>query len=175
MRNRYDLYQDALIATYTGEIAGIPLGARYREVLKWLPVMRPYPAWTPHQQTDYYAALYSITHLVYTYNSYSKYRVSRDCFPLEFAYLRDNLKHAITDQDPETLGEYLDALRAFGLTFSDQPIRMGFDYLLSTQNPDGSWGDVTDSSAYTRYHTTWTAIDGLRDYRWTEVRPCPSF
>ena len=173
MRNRYDLYQDALIATYTGETAGIPLGARYRDVLNWLPEMRPYPEWSPSRQTNYYAAVYSITHLVYTYNSYSKYRVSRECFPGEFAYLQANLPHAIADQDPEMLGEYLDALRAFGLTLDDQPIRTGFNYLLSTQNSDGSWGDPTDPSAYDRYHTTWTAIDGLRDYRWTETRVCP--
>jgi hypothetical protein len=59
------------------------------------------------------------------------------------------------------------------LDFSDESIRAGFDFLLSTQNPDGSWGDPKNEDLYSRYHTTWTVIDGLRDYRWTEVLPCP--
>src|SRR4029077_3449604 len=42
MRNRYDVWTDALITTYTGEILGIPMG-RYRDVIRWIPVMRPYP------------------------------------------------------------------------------------------------------------------------------------
>ena len=33
-----------------------------------------------------------------------------------------------------------------------------------SQNKDGSWGDVTDKDIYQRYHPTWTAVDGLRDY-----------
>jgi hypothetical protein len=71
------------------------------------------------------------------------------------------------------MGEYLDSLRAFGLTSQDPLIRTGFEYLLSSQNPDGSWGDPQNRNVYGRYHPTWTAIDGLRDYRWTKVLPCP--
>jgi hypothetical protein len=44
---------------------------------------------------------------------------------------------------------------------------------LSVQNPDGSWGDMHDRDPYGRYHPTWTSIDGLRDYRWGRVLPCP--
>jgi squalene cyclase len=53
-----------------------------------------------------------------------------------------------------------------GLTDNDRLIRNGIEYLLATQNADGSWGDVAAESTYTRYHSTWTAIDGLRDYAW---------
>jgi len=170
---RYDLYQDALIDTYTGERAGILLGAHYRDVLKWLPAMRPWPERASENDYHYYSGIYAITHLVYTYDDYSQNRVSRDCFPQEFAHLRANLRRAIEEKDPETMGEYLDSLRSFGLDFSDDLIRVGFDYLLSVQNPDGSWGDMRDPNAYGRYHPTWTAIDGLRDYRWNRVLPCP--
>ena len=38
------------------------------------------------------------------------------------------------------------------------------EFLLSNQNPDGSWGHVNDDDIYNRYHSTWTAIDGLREY-----------
>ena len=117
--------------------------------------------------------IYCATHVIYTYNKYSRFRRPRACFPDEFEHLRNNLQRAVSDKDPEILGEYLDSLRSFGLAFDDASIRGGFDFLLSMQNPDGSWGDVRDPDPYARYHTTWTAIDGLRDYLWPQVLPCP--
>lgn len=171
MQNRYGLFQDALITTYTGDRAGILLGAHYSDALKWLPAFRPYPP----PSRDNSAGIYTITHVIYTYNDYSQHRVSRDCFPEEFETLQRHMRQAGIDHDPETMGEYLDTLRAFGLTTRDHLIQAGFDYLLSAQNPDGSWGDRKTSSIYGRYHPTWTAIDGLRDYNWTDVLPCPSF
>jgi hypothetical protein len=174
MRNRYELFQDALIGTYTGDRAGIALGGHYRDVLRWLPSFRPYPPPTA-RYSDYCAGVYAITHVVYTYNDYSQFRISPDCFPQEFEHLKTHLRQAEADRDPETMGEYLDTLRAFGLTLNDGIIRAGFDYLLASQNPDGSWGDRKDPNPYGRYHPTWTAIDGIRDYRWTRVLPCPAF
>jgi hypothetical protein len=44
------------------------------------------------------------------------------------------------------------------------------EYLLATQNADGSWGDAEAKDIYRRYHPTWTAIDGLRDYKWKRRR-----
>jgi hypothetical protein len=173
MRNRYDLYQDALITTYTGDRCGITLGAHYVDVLRWAPAMRPYPT-KDQGWHNYYAGVYSATHLIYTYNDYSQNRISPDCFPQEFTHLKANLREAEAQNDAETMGEYLDTLRAFGLTFHDDLIRAGFEFLLSVQNPDGSWGDVKDRNPYGRYHPTWTSVDGLRDYRWTTVLPCPA-
>ncbi len=173
--NRYDLYQDALIDTYTGDRTGITLGAHYVDVLHWLPSLRPYPPRKPDNGDDYYAGVYTATHVVYTYNDYSQFRLSPDCFPEEFEHLERNLRQAVVDKDPETMGEYLDTLRSFGLTFADRLIRAGFEYLLSAQNPDGSWGEVKDIDPYGRYHPTWTSIDGLRDYRWSRVLPCPAY
>ena len=68
------------------------------------------------------------------------------------------------------VGEFLDSLKAFGLTNSHPLLRTGMEYLLSQQNPDGSWGDMNAEDIYQRYHPTWTAIDGLREYRWRGVR-----
>jgi hypothetical protein len=171
--DRYDIYQDALIGTYSCDQAGISIGAHYRDVLRWLPAMRPWPIRTPNNEHEYYAGIYAITHVIYTYNSYSQYRVSRACFPTEFEHLRANLAEAVGDKDPETMGEYLDSLRSFSLGFEDKLIRVGFDYLLSVQNADGSWGDPKDPDPYGRYHPTWTSVDGLRDYRWPVELPCP--
>jgi hypothetical protein len=172
MRNRYDLLQDALITTYTGDRTGITLGAHYVDVLQWMPAMRPYPPKAAGAHS-YYAGVYGATHLIYTYNDYSQFRVSPDCFPEEYAHLKANLRDAVVTNDAETMGEYLDTLRAFGLDFGSDLVRAGFDFLLSVQNPDGSWGDTRDRDPYGRYHPTWTSIDGLRDYRWGRVLPCP--
>jgi hypothetical protein len=165
-RSRYSVWFDALLTSYTGDRYGVTLGAPYAQVIRWLPSMRPYRARGEGTEHDFYDTAYSITHVVYTMNDYSQYRLSPSRLPDEFAYLKANLKEPIAMRDPETLGEFLDTLKSFGLKDSDPLIRSGVEYLLATQNPDGSWGDMKADDIYLRYHPTWTAIDGLRDYKW---------
>jgi hypothetical protein len=172
IRSRHDVWMDALILAYTGDQYGVTLGCSWKDVVRWLPRLRPYPrkgSVPDHYHDD---ALYAVTHLIYTYNGYGAHRVSRDCLPDEFAYLRENLQQSLAEGDAETLGEMLDTLRAFGLGLSDPGIRAGFDFLLRQQNSDGSWGSTAEPDPYVRYHTTWTAVDGLREYRWSRVLPC---
>jgi len=174
MNSRHALFMEALVTTYFGERFGTPLGGNYRDVLRWLPQMRPYP---PHRYNDwgYYDAIYAVTHMVYTFNHYNLSRIARGCFPAEFEYLKSNLPAAIQDRDPETLGEYVDSLRAFGMTYSDASLREAIEYLLSAQNPDGSWGDLSDKDPYDRYHTTWTGQGAIQEFHWTKkVLTCPA-
>jgi hypothetical protein len=172
-RDRYSVFQDALISAYTFDHSGIPMGAHHSDVLRWLPAMHPYP--TRRAGSDaYYDAIYTVTHIVYTDNGYNRNRIAPECFAEEFAYLNSNLNQAIADRDPETLGEYLDSLQAFGLTWSDQRIRRAIEYLLASQNPDGSWGDPREADVYVRYHSTWTALNGIQSFRWSRVLPCPN-
>jgi len=170
MRNRYDVWSDALIDTYTGDIYGVKLGAHYPDVLRWISVMRPYPARNTLTLFAFYDVAYAITHVIYTLNNYGMYRLSPAWLPQEYRYLKENLREAVKEEDPETLGEFLDTLRAFGLTDSDPLIRTGVAYVLSKQNADGSWGAPADTDVYNRYHSTWTAIDGLRQYAWRGQR-----
>lgn len=166
MRSRYDVWYDALITTYTGDQYGVMLGAHYADVLRWLPVMRPYCVRERVAHHEFYDTVYAITHLVYTLNDYSKYRLSPRWLPQEFEFLKANLQTAIAADDPETVGEFLDSLKSFGLTTWDRDLLRGIEYLLHKQNSDGSWGDIGDTNIYNRYHPTWTAIDGLREYAW---------
>jgi len=175
MYSRYAIYQDALIGSYCGDHTGITLGAHYSDVLRWAPMMRPYPRRAVSNDDEYYNGVYAATHLIYTYNDYSRFALSHDCFREEFDHLLANLRQAIADKDPETMGEYLDSLRSLGLDLRNPLIQTGFDYLLSVQNADGSWGNVKDPDPYGRYHPTWTAIDGLREYHWTRTLPCPVY
>ncbi len=168
--SKYSIWLDALIATYMGEQYGIPLGGSYSDVLKWLPLMRPYP---PTGQGTYinqfYDVTYAITHLVYTQNDYGVYAVPRVGFGPEFEYLHRNLALAVESlHDPETVGEFLDSLKAFGLGDDDPAIRKGTQYLLETQQPDGSWTPPDVADAYTRYHSAWTGMGGLQQSRWLD-------
>jgi hypothetical protein len=162
MLNRFDLMCDALINTYTGDKFGVTFGRPYRDVFRWLPSLRPYDRAeaTLDQQVNL------VTHIVYTLNDYEANSLSPAWLPYEFGFLKEHVGSPPVLADGELLGEFLDTLRSFGMTTANDSIRAGFTVLLTTQNPDGSWGDPKAADIYDRYHPTWTAIDGLRDYRW---------
>ena len=172
MMTRYAVWQDALIRTYTGERYGVRLGASYADVIRWLPSMRPYPTFVDADDMEFYDAVYAVTHVVYSLNSYSCYKLSPRWLPAEYSFLKRNLTRAIFTNDPETMGEFLDSLKSFGLDEDSPLVRKGVDFLLATQNPDGSWGNVNAADIYQRYHPTWTAVDGLREYAWRGQRLC---
>jgi len=159
----YDIWLDSLIMTHESDSYGIKLGTCYTDVLRWITTMRPYP--TPGEDEQAFDDVaYAVTHIIYTLNDYHTYRLSPAWLPQEFGYLKNYIHKAESYQDWELLGEFVDALRAFGVDESAPEIRSGMNYLLSHQNSDGSWGNMDDDDIYTRYHSTWTAIDGLREY-----------
>ena len=162
--SRYEVWLDALTRTHTGDVAGVRFGASYDDVLQWINVMRPYPRhWNADSDETFYA-MYAIAHVIYTLNDYSRYRLSRTWLPEEYQYLKRHFPKAIREDDPEMLGEFMDTLRAFGVSEKDATFRKAVEYELSHQNADGSWGDAPSENLYTRYHSTWTAVDGLREY-----------
>lgn len=164
MMSRYEVWLVALIRSYIGESYGVILGARYADVLKWLPLMRPYCG--PENDSDFIWAIYAVTHVVYTLNGYGVYNLSPLWLPHEFEFLRKYFHQPIAMDDPETMGEILDSLKSFGLTSRHSLIRKGEEFILSRQNPDGSWGEVHANDIYERYHPTVAAIDGLRYNSW---------
>lgn len=170
MLGRYGAWLDALIATYLGERYGVVVGASFRDVIKWLPSMRPYRGNENGRNPDFYWTVYTVTHIVYTLNHYNVYQLSPRWLPEEFEFLKANLEESIKLEDPEMTGEFLDSLKAFGLPDEHPLIRKGTKYVLSQQNADGSWGNVDEEDLYLRYHPTFTAINGLRDIAWRGVR-----
>jgi len=165
--SRYEVWLLALIRGYMGERYRVILGVRYAEVIKWLPTMRPYPPLESGYE-DFIWAIYAVTHVVYTLNGYSTYKLSPRWLPEEYEFLKVSLDDIIGLEDTDATGEVLDSLKSFGLSDRHPLIRKGVDYLLATQNPDGSWGDVEAEDIYDRYHPTLTAVNGLRDYAWTK-------
>ena len=171
MMSAYWVWLNAITIAYAGERHGTRLGASLSSVLKWRPVMSPYPKARPLiPGGDSYWAIYAVTHLIYALNSYSLHRLSPDWLPAEVRFLKESINCVIAAGDPETLGEILDALKSFGYSEKDPLIEKGLRYLLSSQNADGSWGDPEAKDIYERYHSTWTAIDGLREYAWPGKR-----
>ena len=163
-KDRYEVWLDALILTYRGDVYGVKLGASYDDVLRWIHGMRPYPSPRKLGFDETFYTTYAITHVVYTLNDYSRCRLSPSWLPEEYKYLKRNLKAAVSEDDPEMLGEFMDTLRAFGVSEEDASMRKAIAYELSHQNADGSWGNTAAESLYDRYHATWTAVDGLREY-----------
>jgi hypothetical protein len=155
--------------TYLGERYGVTAGARFEDAIKWLPLMRPYRGPEDGRNTDFYWTVYAITHVVYTLNHYNLYRLSPHWLPDEFEFLKENLAEAIRLEDAEMTGEFLDSLKAFGLSDEHPLIRKGTVYVLSQQNADGGWGDPFNEDPYLRYHPSFTAINGLRDIAWKGV------
>ena len=164
-QSSYRVWMEALSNTYVGERCGVKFGAAYADILKWLPRMRPYPREGEQDVEFIRDAIYAVTHVVYTLNNYNTYRLRPEWLPKEFAFLKDNVAGAIERKDPEILGELMDSLKAFGLRDTHPLIRRSTEFLLESQNEDGSWGDP-DESIRTRCHTTWTAVDGLRKHAW---------
>src|SRR2546423_1177954 len=173
MRTPQDVWYDALITTYTGDRYGVRLGADYGDVLKWLPTLRPYHAKGVVADAGFYDNVYAVTHVVYTLNDYGLYQIPPALLPQEFEFLKSNLREAIKENDPDMLGEFMDSLRAFGMTDREEEIRAGIAYLLAHQNADGSWGDMKEKDIYKRYHPTWNAVAALSNYAWRAPTPTP--
>jgi hypothetical protein len=168
MMTRYLVWYVALIRTYVADSYGVSLGASYADVLRWLPGLRPYPG--AFGEPGFYDAAYAVTHVVYTLNDYDKYRLRPSWLPREFAFLKKHLPRLIEERDPETTGEFLECLKCFGLSTRGPLVRAGTDFLLASQNADGSWGRTDNEDIYRNYHTTLAAAGGLMDVRWRAPR-----
>jgi hypothetical protein len=169
---RYAIWHDALVTAYFGDAYGIRLGARYADVVQWLPQMHPYITGDSSTEFDMF---YAVTHLVYTLNGYNARRIDAALLPDEVAFVKRILVKSMSAEsyDPEMVGEALDSLKSFGLE-NDPLVRQGTEFLLAHQLPDGAWVNRKDVSLYTAYHSAWTGIDGLRDYRFRgKVRKLP--
>ncbi len=162
-RSRYEVWYCALSSTYFCERHGIKLGARFVDVLNQLPRLRPYPRPGTRHYRD---SIYAVTHIVYTLNHYGRSRLAPQLLPYEFRFLKASMNWALDQEEPDTIGEIIDSLAAFGVEDTDSLLMKGRTFLLESQRADGGWGDEDDE--YGRFHTVWTAIDGLRDYSWRE-------
>ena len=107
---------------------------------------------------------YLATHLCYVLTNYGRLYLEESSFPVVIQYLRDNFRYVLADGDIELVGEFIDVFRSMGRTENDDPmIKAGTEFLIRTQNEDGSWGNSSDDDPYNAMHYTWCAVVGLRD------------
>jgi len=161
---------DALGMTYSATVYGVSLGVSYPEVLKWLPECRMILNTPELPDGEFYDAVYAATHVVYTLNDYGAFNISPRWLPDEHRFLTTNIGRAMDCGDCDMIGEFLDALKAFGHSDDSTLLQPAIDFLLTSQNSDGSWGDKDSADCVDLIHATWTAIDGLRDYTWQGER-----
>ena len=158
--NRYERWYCALINIYFCERFGLRLPIRYSDVMRLLPLLQPYP----HPRSRHYRdAIYAVTHIVYTLNDYNRVRLPAQRMRREVAFLKAGMSWAIRSGEADTVGEIVDSLAGCGVTDEDPLMTQGRAFILEQQRADGGWGDVDDR--YGRFHSVWTCIDGLRDYR----------
>jgi hypothetical protein len=157
-----DVFYDAIITGYFGETFGTPFGARHRDVVSWLPQLYPYASATEWGYERYSDLTYIVTHVIYTENDYGRRTLRPIDFPEEHRFLLDSLDYWLAAEDIEVYAEIVDNLASFGHRLDEDPrLARAIASILAAQNQDGSWGDV-EGDAYTRYHTTYNAIDALR-------------
>ena len=164
-RSRYEAWYGALIRIYFCERWGLRLPVGYSDVMRLLPSLRPYPR---PRSRHYRDAIYAVTHIVYTLNDYSRSRLPARLVRRERAFLKASMSWAIGRGEADTVGEIVDSLAGCGLADTDPLMMQGRAFILEQQRADGGWGDADDE--YGRFHSVWTCIDGLRDYRWPDNR-----
>lgn len=159
-RSRYDVWYGALITIYFCERWGLRLPVDYSDVMRLLPLLRPYPR---PRSRHYRDAIYAVTHIVYTLNDYNRSRLAPRQVRRERAFLKASMSWAISRGEADTAAEIVDSLVGCGLADTDPLMMKGRAFILEQQRADGGWGDADDE--YGRFHSVWTCIDGLRDYR----------
>ena len=161
----YTVWYYALTSAYFCERQEMELGVTPGDLLQCLPRLRPYPAAGARHHFD---AIYAVTHTVYVLNDYGNLRLRSRALRAERAFLGASLPAALQRREADTVGEIVDSLLALGMADTHRLIRAARAFLLDTQRADGGWG--AEGGDYGRFHTIWTAIDGLRDHAWRTTR-----
>lgn len=161
---------DALVDLYFLHRLGLPSPRPYAEVIA---EVRRFPLTVAPGDTarTLEERTYLATHLLYVLSDFSRDRLAE----AEVRHVVRFLEHAaprfLAAQDLETLGEVADSLRIVGRTREDPLLRRIVLRLLTGQSPDGSFGSATDPRPYVRFHTTWTAVNGLLPHRFESQGP----
>lgn len=131
---------------------------------------------------------YDLTHEVFVAFNYGLQRTQDRFGPQELAYTREVLpvlvRRYVSEGNPDLAAEMISCMTYLG--YHDDPAyREGLDYLLDSQNPNGTWGDYERyRQYYGRYldqhvylHTTMVACRALMEAyegNWAGADPPPT-
>ncbi len=154
---------DTLVDFYFLDAVGLRPPVDYKKVvrtaLRW-----PFRLALQSNPRAFETETYLATHLVYVLSDFETKPVAGSRVAPLRRYLEGAASFYVQMGDMETLGEIVDCLKILGSSYRSPVIRRSVGALLRAQRPDGSWHDDSGDS-YTRYHTTWTALSGLMEYR----------
>ncbi|MDF1661394.1 MAG: hypothetical protein P1V97_06460 [Planctomycetota bacterium] len=157
---------DAVIAFHFARRAGLQEG----KGLKWaMSQARAYKYDAKATDEDFLLAQDNlVTHVIYVMSDYGRVTLKASNYKAELAYMRAAFKRVYRDEDVEGVAEFIDSSRILGIKDSDPMIRKGLRWLMTVQKADGSFGEGDE---YDVYHSTWTALNALRPFRFQGKGP----
>jgi hypothetical protein len=139
-------YATCLTYTFYASKVGIDIHVDLATVLRFLPLYRPYKAFSRvkkgEESFDEYAdQLTMIFNLIHVLSNYGELRLAPSLMPQEYAYLSDpvHIDRAVQFGDVHLAGEICHCLRVFGMAENSPLLIKGLSFLRLTQKLDGSW------------------------------------
>ena len=176
MKVDYGGLTDALVWAYVFRDVGIDIqcnnrGTTLSEIVSVLPLARCYQRIDELGHNFYKLQCYFLTHLVYVFSDWGQHALRRQFFAEEYEFVIHNMKIAISLNDPEIVGEFIQCLKIMQVTKESDPdvwglIEIGYKYLIAKEQEKGGKGTFVHDreSIYDRYHSSYCASIGLLDY-----------
>lgn len=161
---------DALVDLYFLNELGLTLSVPYKKVVERALSWKLQEQHTL-SQTEFDVQSYLVTHTIYVLSDFDLYELDPELLSNQEDYIKRYLDYYMTMKDVETVGEFGDCLKILGRGYEDEAVRRSVKALLGWQNQDGSWGRMDSPDPYVRYHSTWTAFNGLLEFKFKEKGP----
>jgi hypothetical protein len=158
---------DSIIAFHFARRAGFPQGKGLKAALKRA---RDFP-YDAHKNTNEDLLIGQdnlATHVIYIQSDYGRLSLDPKAFKVELAYFRRHFDRVLKEKDVEGVAEFMDASRILGVKDDDLMMKKGLSWLLKVQAKDGHFGE---GDQYDVYHSTWTALNALRRFRFQGTGP----
>lgn len=163
----YELLSNAMIWAFFFQQAGVPLPGEVslRDVCAVTQASKPYRQESDLPDvSDFKDQCYMVTHWVYVMTRWCQERLPKGGWEEELSFLESQLPRIIAMRDVDLVGEFVQALKCFGLSETASPVADGLDFLLNTQDRlSGSWGGCHATFDH-QYHATICAIGGLIEH-----------
>eukprot|EP00966_Prymnesium_polylepis_P054016 1248641-Prymnesium_polylepis.1 len=150
--NRFDVWLEALVWSFHGCRMRIGLGGCFFDVLRQVcgAFARDYPRRDELERKERHYLCYALTHVIYALNNFDERSLSPRLFPPTVpAFMREQLRLAIREDDPDMAGELLDCLKCLG--DGGEHITAAEGFLLASQSKaDGGWVCKGEADLYSR-------------------------
>jgi len=161
---------DAVIAVHFAARAGLAS----RVQLRWILSQAARYDYRPPAELDEDRKLFQdnlVTHVIYVISDYGRLSLAKLPMRRERGYLRRGLPRLMIEGDVELVSEFVDSQRILGLSDKTPSLARALHWLLRHQDLTGGFRGRDTDSYYDRYHSTWTAINAIRRFRFEGQGP----